>query len=392
MITDKGKNLIAKYLVGQTPAYASYIALGSGAMPQKKTIAFVKAQSDLFSAKTALEFEMFRVPIISKGYINEDGVSKIVLTAEMPTADRYGITEIGVYPALVNPAALRDSSNIFSFTSDEGWGAHIGSTTVSIPVATGDIDLTATSPNTNYVQTNVDNKNLSEDQRLSRQEQLRASSNAIYLRGDFSTAFTYTSGSMPTLSGNYITIQNPNIDLSQNNLLDELRLAFSVISTDATNAGLPASVKIAIHLLDGSSPTPNNAVIMNQINSTDTPNPLVAGDYTTNTAGNRYVVSKIPLGSSNFYKDANFDSANIQEARVYVNITDTASSSTAYWIGLDGLRLENLSDISPLYALSAYTTLKNSSYATNTYEYASPAIKALNTSGLVEFKFTLDVT
>ena len=31
MITNSGKSIIAKYLIGQAPAYASYIAVGCGA-------------------------------------------------------------------------------------------------------------------------------------------------------------------------------------------------------------------------------------------------------------------------------------------------------------------------------------------------------------------------
>ena len=33
MITDNGKELISKYLIGQAPAYASHIAIGCGAKP-----------------------------------------------------------------------------------------------------------------------------------------------------------------------------------------------------------------------------------------------------------------------------------------------------------------------------------------------------------------------
>ena len=33
MITNKGKTIIAKYLLGQAPAYASYIAVGCGPQP-----------------------------------------------------------------------------------------------------------------------------------------------------------------------------------------------------------------------------------------------------------------------------------------------------------------------------------------------------------------------
>lgn len=33
MITEFGKGIIGKYLIGQAPAYASYIAIGCGPMP-----------------------------------------------------------------------------------------------------------------------------------------------------------------------------------------------------------------------------------------------------------------------------------------------------------------------------------------------------------------------
>ena len=33
MITNTGKNIIGKYLLGQAPAYASYIAIGCGPTP-----------------------------------------------------------------------------------------------------------------------------------------------------------------------------------------------------------------------------------------------------------------------------------------------------------------------------------------------------------------------
>jgi hypothetical protein len=39
---------------------------------------------------------MFRVPISSRGYVQENGMNKIVLTAELPTEERYEITEVGL--------------------------------------------------------------------------------------------------------------------------------------------------------------------------------------------------------------------------------------------------------------------------------------------------------
>jgi hypothetical protein len=64
---------LAKYLLGQAPAYASYIAVGCGATP----LGVGDSMGD-YSPKTNLDFEMFRVPISSRGFVNENGVDKIV--------------------------------------------------------------------------------------------------------------------------------------------------------------------------------------------------------------------------------------------------------------------------------------------------------------------------
>ena len=88
MITNTGKDILSKYLIGQAPAYASYIAVGCGAKPLDS-----ESPGEIdYSSKTSLDFEMFRVPIISRGYVNEGGVSKIVFTAELPTEERYEIS------------------------------------------------------------------------------------------------------------------------------------------------------------------------------------------------------------------------------------------------------------------------------------------------------------
>lgn len=117
MITNTGKNILAKYLVGQTPSYASHIAVGCGPQP-------IISDGTLgdYSNKTSLDFEMFRVPIISRGFVDEDGVSKVVLTAELPTEERYEITEVGIFSAASNPAAGSfDSKNVYSFSESESW-------------------------------------------------------------------------------------------------------------------------------------------------------------------------------------------------------------------------------------------------------------------------------
>ena len=117
MITNIGKNLLAKYLVGQTQSYASHIAVGCGPNPVASDGVFAD-----YSLKKSLDFEMFRVPIISRGFVNENGIDKVVLTAELPTEERYEITEVGVFSAASNPVAGSfDSRTIYSFADTDSW-------------------------------------------------------------------------------------------------------------------------------------------------------------------------------------------------------------------------------------------------------------------------------
>ena len=77
MITNNGKQIIAKFLLGQAPAFATHIAAGSGPKPLET------GEASLVSASVqSLDFEVFRVPIIAKGFVKEDNVEKIVFKAE----------------------------------------------------------------------------------------------------------------------------------------------------------------------------------------------------------------------------------------------------------------------------------------------------------------------
>ena len=143
MITNTGKNILAKYLIGQAPAYASHIAIGCGAKP----LASDGTLGD-YSAKKSIDFEMFRVPITSRGYVTENGQSKIVFTAELPTAERYEITEVGVWSAGANPTAgAYDSKTVYAFNETENWEYHNDTSAVSISQIYAPLDSGSTPPN-----------------------------------------------------------------------------------------------------------------------------------------------------------------------------------------------------------------------------------------------------
>jgi hypothetical protein len=79
MITNIGKNLIGKYLVGQSTQYASHIAIGCGTKPITSATSYSN-----YATKTELDFEMERLQIISRSYIADKTtatITQFVVTA-----------------------------------------------------------------------------------------------------------------------------------------------------------------------------------------------------------------------------------------------------------------------------------------------------------------------
>jgi hypothetical protein len=187
MITSKGKNIIAKYLIGQAPAYASYISIGCGPTP----LSTEDALED-YSGKESLDFEMFRVPIISRGYVFENNTDKVVFTAELPTENRHEITEIGVYSAGSNPSAVgNDSRIIYSFGQNELWEYHTASESVQIPIAfgLGPLDPIGNNGNIEYTgspvfRTTPDNRVFANPSRVARYESTRFLNETIAIAGN----------------------------------------------------------------------------------------------------------------------------------------------------------------------------------------------------------------
>jgi hypothetical protein len=186
MITNKGKSIIGKYMLGQAPAYASYLAVGCGPTPlQTEDVA------DNFATKENLDFEMFRVPISSRGFVNENGIDKIVLTAELPTEERYEITEVGLYSAGSNPSAgAQDSKTVFAFTQGENWEYHTSTAAIAIPIISVPLDpndddiINATGTENGVFQTNADNSIFYNTDRVARYERARFLNNTILMQGD----------------------------------------------------------------------------------------------------------------------------------------------------------------------------------------------------------------
>ena len=386
MITNIGKNLLAKYLVGQTQSYASHIAVGCGPTPVASDGAFQD-----YSLKKSLDFEMFRVPIISRGFVNENGIDKVVLTAELPTEERYEITEVGLFSAASNPVAGSfDSRNIYSFTDADNWLYQpFGSSAIDIPVKyeplDGDSENGVINQTVNVFQTNADNRIFTNSNRVSRNERCRFLNNIIAIVGNDSTLTRNSSGRLEVGTGSkFIRLNETSVDFTKNSPLDELRLSFSVVNkvpgTSLVPATVPDNVKILLEFsYVGTNSVQEYARLEVDIDDLG----YTAGTSTDkrNFSTNRYIVATKTI--KDLSKTDNFDWREVAVAKIYACVTEAGSPSDLFYVCLDGLRLENITSTNSLYGLTGYSVIKSVG--------AKPIIKSANTTNYIEFRFSLDV-
>jgi hypothetical protein len=386
MITDKGKSIISKYLLGQIPSYGSYIAVGCGARPLEP---YVSGTLPDYSSKTELDFEMLRVPVSSKGIVNEDGISKIVLTAELPTEERYEITEVGLYSAGFNPiTGSSNSKSLLSFTQFENWKVN-GSTTLNFVAEPLDdplilniikdfFTINSQSLELDIFQTNADNPIFLNDSRYLRNERSRFLNNMVVMRGDSST-FTGSTGSLVG-AGNFIQLSGTSMDLSKYSTSDELRLAFSVLNKDGNDEDINTS-KIAVRILVEflASTVPSAYARMEA--RVDHVNDDSASDFDVN----RYFVVNKELKDINITQG--FPWKSVDTIKVYAQVLTGASTANtvddSYYVAIDALRIESKNNLNPAYGLTGYSIIRNTD--------SLPIIKSPNTSNYIEFRFSVDV-
>jgi hypothetical protein len=374
LITNTGKSILGKYLLGQAPAYASHIAIGCGTRPLDTT----DVLGD-YSDKKNLDFEMLRVPISSRGFVSEGGLDKIVFTAELPAEERYEITEVGIFSAKSNPSAgAYDSKTVFSFTNVENWNYHTA--TASTAIASISTALDASNDNIistalKVFQTNADNSIFYKTSRAERYERCRFLNNVILMRGDDAN-LTVSGGHFVIGSGsNHIHYTKPSANFSQNSPTDELRLAFSVINKDGDSALAPDTVRILVDFSSTDAGTGEYARFEAEVT-----NGTGAGEY--DLTENRYIVISKQL--QELYTSANFTWNAVTVAKIYVSTIDGGSVSDDYYVALDSMRLENIGTVNSLYGLTGYSVIQNPD--------SESIIKAPNTSNYIEFRFSIGVT
>jgi hypothetical protein len=293
--------------------------------------------------KKVLDFEMFRVPISSRGYVNDNGTNKIVLTAQLPSEERYEITEVGVYSSGSNAAAGRyDSKVITAFSNNENWQRVIKQepvgqetpaiTILPIPryvdsILTDDNIIKETDP---VLKTDTTNGLFLDPDRSEIYEKPRFLSNVIMLKSDSSQIFTntlmqITVGRRPELrlegSSNYIEITGKSIDLSKNSTSDLLKVAFSLISVDADTVDLPSFVNLIVEFSNSS----NSQVAKLEIN---------ADGNVLDFAKNRYIVSQKRIDEI-IYEGSSFSWRDISVIKIYASANDRLSVTNK--IAADGV-------------------------------------------------------
>ncbi len=377
MITNDGKQLIAKFLLEQAPTFATHIAAGSGSRPILSS-----ASASISQDKQSLDFEVFRVPIIAKGFVKENGQEKIVLKAEMPTDQRYLISEVGVFPAEVNNLADRyDSKLLISFTTNEPWTYNqpiSGSTQLvtSETVEFNNTELDAGNSDGNIDEAFEDFAFIASDQKIfanlsraARYEPPRFLSRSLLYRGNLSeiSASTFDISA----SSSYLENSNVFIDLGKNLPDDEIKIAFSVLSSTAASDVNPDFVRVILEFINDVSGNPSATAIF-EFSDAD-----MSYDE---TEPNRYVVGTKKI--SEFQVSETFSWSNINKVRIYA-YADAPDPSQFYFL-FDGIRLDNLSTNNPLYAMVGYTVIKT--------DNALPVVKKENTNNFIEYRFGIGVS
>jgi hypothetical protein len=442
MITNTGKEIISKFLLGQTSAYATHISIGCGAVPLDNNDP--SPSSSALADKTIMDFEMIRVPITSKGFVDDNGTTKVSFTAELPKENRFDITEIGLWSSGSNSLA-RDFDSRIIFNFSESWQAH--STSISelptpSPLGSGG-DITT---NLKYFRASTNDIVFSNSARKARKEGPRFLDSKILLRGDssiiqgesgswngqspsYSVTNKEKSGGTATLTtGTHllnvgdvvvVNISDPDFDGTHEitertnttigyassgtvasasatgtvTFEESTHIHLNAINFDISRNSPTDKLLLAISLIDKDalgSGEPDYVKILLEFYRNET---SVGSGYAKaeiyidglEFSGDRYKVIEIPI--EDLVTSADFSAQLIRVARVFASVvyTDAGQQKTSpnHYVELEGLRIENISTANPVYGMVGYSIVRTTD--------GQPLYKYQNTNNYIEFRFNLDV-
>ena len=276
--------------------------------------------------KEVLDFEMFRVPISSRGYVNDDGVNKIVLTAQLPTEERYEITEVGVYSSGSNAIAGQyDSKTITAFPADENWQLSIENSLFAPSISSAqfpEFQISATdtfnniTTNASAFKTSTTNGLFTNAVRSERYERPRFLSNVFLLKSNSSEIFTTLLSEDSPLEiqegSESLQLNGTTVDLSKNSISDIMKVAFSIVSITGGSVSVPDFARVVVEFANAD----NSQVAQMQIN---------ASNDKLNFSENRYIVGEKRLDELSYSAGGQFSWKNVSVIRVYASASDRLS-------------------------------------------------------------------
>lgn len=461
MITSKGNQIISKYMLGQAPEYAAYIAVGVGSDPLE-----IDETDNSPITKKSMDFEAFRVPVLSRGLVNdninldintwsvtdnivtietasphgtkigeeiqvafeetaesakqgtfvvlettsnlisyEQSISaspwysnasasdtatvsynreRIVFKAQLPSDQRYEMTEIALYPAANNSLALNyDSRTVAGFLTTEGWTYHdvspslvesdntIPFITTSIADLSGNvgsatfIDPTSSSP-AFALFVNSNNELFSFFERRQRYESTRFYNRCLIIPGNMTT---FLNDNMELVGKQkYIFTNSIKLNLSQNSPDDYIKFAISVISGDIDPVSPPQKIRLRFEFLDSLS---GQKAITTEL--------LDSGDL---SAGRYKIISK---QKKDFDLGNEFSWGRIDGITIYAQTLNGSGTYDGSYLAFDGIRIDNENTENPLYGMVAYSKLKNN------FDSGQPILKSENSQGYIEYRLGVNI-
>ena len=320
------------------------------------------------------------------------------LTAELPTDNRYDITEVGIWSAGSNSLATQyDSRMIFNFT--QSWQIH--STSISDPIVNTNLGFNGTSTDSNIhdngqsvFYANTSDAVFQVNQRKTRKEGPRHLNRTLMVKGNLSTISPYAGESWDSAAklkgdwvgtGTHIHLNNVSFDISGNNTADLLKLAYSLVDVNAVPMANVSNVKILMEFFK------------NEVNTTSgyaKAQIYVPGSYFESS---RYRVTNWELSQNidysneaasysfpytRFYTSSDFSSSEIRVCRIFVDVTEQSEADGSHYIALDGFRIDNTTE-NPIYKMSGYSIIKGD---------GNPITKSANTNNYIDFRFAIGVS
>lgn len=138
MITNDGKEIISKFLLGQVPSYATYLSVGCGATPLNSQ----ESLSNDLHAKQRMDFEMTRVPISSKGFTD---ASKTYLINNKELTSNVATLTTSVDHDVI-PGETIIVSGVHNSLNGQFRVSSITNNTISYAVTAGDISSSPVEP------------------------------------------------------------------------------------------------------------------------------------------------------------------------------------------------------------------------------------------------------